>query len=125
MNDIFARLTVAAPPPSPSRSSLWIALGVLIVMLTTGLLASVSIGQYNTLRSNEARVAETLAQFQNAQLNADENHLALARQHYLDSLSDYNLGLRRFPARLIAQRTGMQPKQPVNLRAAPARNGVL
>ena len=41
---------------APSRSGLWVALAILIVMLATGLLAWVGISQYNGLLANEARV---------------------------------------------------------------------
>lgn len=54
MNDTFPALDMGTPVPS--RSGLWIALAVLIVLLTTGLLAWVGISQYNTLLTNEARV---------------------------------------------------------------------
>ena len=50
-----------------------------------------------------------------AQLEGTENHLAYARQQYFENLADYNLGLRQFPGNLIAQRAGLQPKQPVAL----------
>ena len=49
------------------------------------------------------------------QLEGTENRLAYARQQYFGSLADYNLGLRRFPGNLLAQRVGMHEKQPVDL----------
>lgn len=59
--------------------------------------------------------AATLYQDLMVQLEGTENRLAYARQQYFGSLADYNLGLRRFPGNLIAQRAGMQAKQPVSL----------
>lgn len=59
--------------------------------------------------------AATLYQDLMVQLEGTENRLAYARQQYFASLADYNLGLRRFPGNLLAQRIGMQTKQPVAL----------
>jgi LemA protein len=50
-----------------------------------------------------------------AQLEGTENRIAYARQKYIESVADYNFGIRRFPASLIAAQAGFKSKATITV----------
>jgi LemA protein len=54
------------------------------------------------------------------ELKATENRIGFARQHYNDSVSQYNSGLERFPANMIANSFGFKLAEFFKLDAAEA-----
>lgn len=44
------------------------------------------------------------------ELTATENRIAFARQHYNDSVMNYNTQIQQFPANLVASSFGFQPR---------------
>jgi len=45
-----------------------------------------------------------------AQLEGTENRIAYARQRYIGAIADYNFGIRRFPANLLAAQAGFKQR---------------
>lgn len=54
-----------------------------------------------------------------AQLEGTENRIAYARQQHIGALADFNLGIRRFPVNLFAERLGLQ-QRPISSPATEA-----
>ena len=54
------------------------------------------------------------------ELTATENRIGFARQHYNDVVTEYNTGLMRFPANIIAGMFGFRPADFFQLDAAEA-----
>lgn len=50
-----------------------------------------------------------------AQLEGTENRIAFARQKYIESVADYNFGIRRFPTSLIAAQAGFKQKATITV----------
>jgi LemA protein len=50
-----------------------------------------------------------------AQLEGTENRIAYVRQKYIESVADYNFGIRRFPTSLIAAQAGFKPKATITV----------
>lgn len=45
-----------------------------------------------------------------AQLEGTENRISYARQRYIGAIADYNFGIRRFPANLLAAQAGFKQR---------------
>ncbi len=58
------------------------------------------------------------------ELSSTENKVAFARQHYNDSIMDYNTARESFPANLISQPLGFSAAQPFVVENAQARGAV-
>jgi LemA protein len=54
------------------------------------------------------------------ELTATENRIGFARQHYNDSVSQYNSALMRFPSNVIAGMFGFRPADFFQLDGAEA-----